>query len=104
MSDVVSIVSVKARAAADALRAALVDPASAGDRSVAHILLARPRRGVWLATWSNLPGLTLDCGRRVYSHELLPKWEYTIPEMRTEMIGDLDRLAETGKQPTVATR
>ena len=66
--------------------------------------MARPRRGVWLATWPNLPGLTLDCGRRVYTRTLLPKWEYTVAEMRTEMLDDLEYLAETGEQPKVATR
>lgn len=93
-----------ARLAAAAIRAALMDRANAGDRSVVHLHLARPRRGVWLATWSNLPGLILDCGRRSYTHILLPGWEYTPAEMRSEMIDDLDRFAETGEQPKVATR
>lgn len=66
--------------------------------------MARPRRGVWLAMWSNLPGLALDCGRRCYSHSLLPGWEYTIAEMRTEMIDDLEHFARTGEQPKIATR
>ena len=69
-----------------------------------HVDLARPRRGVWLATWPNLPGLMLDLGKRTYTHELLPGWEYTPAEMRTEMVDDLERFAETGEQPKVATR
>ena len=43
-------------------------------------------------------------GRRVYVHALLPKWEYTVAEMRTEMLDDLEHLAATGEQPKAATR
>lgn len=93
-----------ARRAAAAIRAALADPDSAGEPSIVHIDLARPRRGVWLKTWSNLPGLMLDTGRRSYTHTLLPKWEYTPAEMRSEMIDDLEHFAETGEQPKAATR
>lgn len=93
-----------ARAAARAIRGALADPASAGEPSAAHLLLARPRRGVWVRMWANLPGLTMNMTRKVYSHVLLPGWEYTVAEFRTEMIADLERFAETGEQPKVATR
>lgn len=93
-----------ARTSARAIRLALMRPATAGERCVAHIDLSRPRRGVWLGTWPNLPGLTLDLGKRSYSHALLPGWEYTPREMRSEMIGDLEHFAETGEQPKVATR
>jgi hypothetical protein len=90
--------------AAAAIRAAIADPASAGERRTTHLLMARPRRGVWLAMWANLPGLVLDCGRRRYSHAMLPGWEYTVAEMRTEMIDDLEHFAKTGEQPKIATR
>lgn len=40
----------------------------------------------------------------IYTHALLPNWEYTISEMRTEMIDDLEHLAATGERPKVATR
>lgn len=69
-----------------------------------HVDLSRPRRGVWLTMWKNLPGLTFDMGLKAYQHVLLPGWEYTVREMRTEMIEDLDRLADTGERPTKATR
>lgn len=94
----------KAADVASGIRAAIANPRTAGDRMTAHIDLSRPRRGVWLVMWSNLPGLTLDCGRRVYSHTLLPGWEYTPAELRTELIADLEHFAETGEQPKVATR
>jgi hypothetical protein len=108
-SPVVDLLNVEparsdAAKAAAAIRRAIADPSSAGERSVVHLDLARPRRGVWLATWTNLPGLTLDCGRRAYSHALLPKWEYAVAEMRTEMIEDLEHFAATGEQPKAATR
>lgn len=90
--------------AAAAIRRAIAEPSTAGERSTVHIDMSRPRRGVWLATWANLPGLTLDAGRRVYSHVLLPGWEYTPAELRGEMIADLERFAETGERPKVATR
>lgn len=94
---------VAARASASAIRASLVDKAAAGERATIHIDMSRPRRGVWLHTWENLPGLSLDIGRRMYSHTLLPGWEYSVREFRTEMLDDLDLLAETGERPKVAT-
>lgn len=93
----------EARLAALAIRAAIADRSIAGERSVAHVLMSRPRRGVWLVTWSKLPGLVMDAGRKVYMHVLLPGWEYTIAEMRTELIDDLDHFALTGEQPKAAT-
>jgi hypothetical protein len=87
-----------------AIRAAIADPTTAGEPSIVHIDFARPRRGAWFRTWGNLPGLMLDIGRKVYSHTLLPRWEYTPREMKTEMLEDLDRFAETGEQPKEATR
>lgn len=93
----------EARTAALAIRAAIANRSNAGERSVAHIDMSRPRRGVWLVTWANLPGLCLDAGRRVYSHVLLPGWEYTVAEMKSELIEDLDHFALTGEQPKVAT-
>jgi hypothetical protein len=95
-----------ARRAASALRAALADPSTAGERGIVHLLLARPRRGAWVRTWSNLPGLFLDIGSHTYTytHVLLPGWQYTPAEMRSEMIDDLEHFAETGEQPKVATR
>jgi hypothetical protein len=94
----------QAAAAAPAIRRAIADPASAGERSVAHVLLGRPRRGEWLITWANLPGLILHQNRGAYTHALLPGWEYTAGEMRTEMVEDLERLAATGELPRMATR
>lgn len=94
----------KARASATAIRRAIADPATAGERGVVHIDLSRPRRGLWLTTWKGLPGLLFDAGRNSYMHTLLPGWEYTVREMRTEMIEDLERLAETGERPTTVTR
>lgn len=96
-------IRAEARTAALAICASIADRSAAGERAVAHILMARPRRGVWLVTWSRLPGLSLDAGRRMYSHILLPGWEYTVAEMATEMLDDLDHFALTGEQPKGAT-
>lgn len=93
-----------ARSSAAAIRAAIANPSAAGEPRTAHVLLARPRRALWLTTWSGLPGLMLDAGRRVYLHKLLPGWEYTPAEMRSEMLEDLERFADTGEQPEAATR
>lgn len=93
----------EARRAALAIRAAIADPKLAGERSVAHVKMSRPQRGLWLISWANFPGLVMDAGRGVYLHQLLPGWEYTVSEMRTEMLDDLDHFAETGEQPKVAT-
>lgn len=90
--------------AARAIRAAIADPSSAGERSSTHIRRARPLGSTWLTMWSNLPGLILDQRAREYSHTLLPGWTYTPGEMRTEMIVDLEHFATTGEQPEIATR
>lgn len=92
-----------AKAAADALRAAFADSTTMGARSVVHLDLARPRRGEWWETWSNLPGFTRINGHR-FTHSLLPGWEYSRSEIKSEMIPDLDALAERGERPTEATR
>jgi hypothetical protein len=94
----------QAREAAAAIRAALDDPARVGAPTVAHLLMARPRRGVWLKTWESLPGLTLNLGTHAYQHALLPGWQYSAGEMKTEMLDDLERFAATGEQPKAATR
>lgn len=92
----------EARRSALAIRATLADRSLAGERRTAHLNLGR-RRGAWLVTWEKLPGLMLDAGRRMYSHILLPGWEYTVAEMKTEMIEDLDHFALTGERPKVST-
>lgn len=92
-----------AAVAVAALKAAIADPTTMGERSIAHLDLARPRRGEWWETWSNLPGFTRINGSR-YSHRLLPGWEYTKTEVRSEMIPDLEALATRGVRPTEATR
>lgn len=94
----------RAAASAAAIRAAIADPSEAGEPATVHLDLSRPRRGVWLTTWSKLGGLSLERGRKVYTHPLLPGWEYTVAELKTEMLEDLDRLAAEGVRPTVATR
>ena len=91
-----------AAAAAVALREALADPTKAGKRMSVHVDLARPRRGMWILTWTNLPGFTRT--RDAYTHALLPGWEYTGREVKGEMIADLEHLAATGERPTEATR
>lgn len=95
---------LSALSAVKKMRACLADPTLAGERATAHLDLARPRRGVWIETWSKLPGLMRDCASGAYTHALLPGWQYTAAEMRTEMIEDLERYALTGEQPKVATR
>lgn len=94
-----------ARAAATNLRMAVADPSTMGKRNVAHVDLARPRRGMWHETWVNLPGFARITGRdgRRYIHACLPGWEYRQNEIRTEMIPDLEALAERGERPTQAT-
>lgn len=71
-----------------------------------HVALTGPRRGEWWTTWRGLPGLTqiVRGDGLVYTHELLDGWEYRTEEFCTEMIPDLEALAEHGVRPTVATR
>lgn len=92
-----------ARTAAAALRSAIADPSTMGAKAVMHIDLCRPRRALWITTWANLPGFSRFSGP-VYRHALLPGWEYRRHEIRTEMIPDLEALAERGVRPTTATR
>lgn len=67
--------------------------------------MSRPRRAVWFSTWANLPGFMriVDGVGRRYSHECLPGWGYAAHEVRSEMIPDLEALAERGIRPTEAT-
>ena len=87
--------------AARALRAAIADPSTKGDERTMHVDYSRPRRGEWITTWSNLPGFTRVNGR--YQHACLPGWQYARAEIKTEMIPDLEALAERGVRPTEAT-
>ena len=87
--------------AAEALAAALADPVTRGERSVAFLDFSNPRRGECHVTWSNLPGF-LQVNDR-YSHACLPGWEYTRAEVRAEMIPDLRALAEHGVRPSLPT-
>ena len=91
----------RAGEAARALRAAIADPSTMGERSVMHVDWCRPRRGEWHVTWANLPGFTRVDGR--YRHASLPGWEYARSEVRRELIPDLEALAEHGVRPTEAT-
>lgn len=92
-----------AKAAAAGLRAAFANSAAMGERLLIHVDFARPRRGDWWETWSNLPGFTRINGQR-FTHRLLPGWEYSRSEIKSELIPDLDALAEHGVRPTEATR
>lgn len=95
----------EAAKAARALRAAIADPSTKGERGWIHIDYSRPRRGVWLSTWANLPGFTReDSPRGAYTHALLPGWSYRRHEIVAEMIPDLEALAERGERPTSATK
>ena len=87
--------------AAEALTAALADPATRGVPSVMHLDFSNPRRGECHITWSNLPGF-LQVNDR-YSHACLPGWEYTKAEIALEMIPDLRALAEHGVRPCEVT-
>lgn len=86
--------------AARALRAAIADPSTMGDKRVMHIDYSR-RRAEWITTWANLPGFRRVNGR--YQHDSLPGWEYARSEIRPELIPDLELLAERGQRPTQDT-
>ena len=92
--------------AARALRRAIADPSTMGAALTGHIDMSRPRRAVWFTTWANLPGLTryIERGGRHYTHDSLPGWDYARHEIRSEMIPDLQVLAERGVRPTQPTR
>jgi hypothetical protein len=90
--------------AARALREAIADPSSMGERSVMHLDLAHPRRGEWWDSWANLPGFWRIDGRNGrYLHDSLPGWTYARSEIVAEMIPDLEILAKRGVRPTEAT-
>ncbi|WP_158810426.1 hypothetical protein [Beijerinckia sp. L45] len=94
-----------AAGAARALRAAIADPTTMGARAVMHLDLARPRRGEWHETWANLPGFVRLFGAGLrYCHACLPGWEYSRAEIVSEMIPDLEALAERGVRPAEQTR
>jgi hypothetical protein len=69
-----------------------------------HILLANPRRGMWVEMWTGIPGFMRDNLTGEYQHSLLPGWTYNRAEVQTEMLEDLERFAATGERPKVATR
>jgi hypothetical protein len=97
--------TMKERAAAAQARSALVcalNGAPWGDVTVAHIDLSRPRRGLWIQRWSGVPGLYVMNG--AWCHDSLPGWQYLRQELETEMVSDLEALAERGVRPTEATR
>ena len=56
--------------------------AQRGKKTVVHIDLSRPRRGVWVATFANLPGYSIENG--AHMHALLPGWQYTADEVWAE--------------------
>jgi len=90
--------------AARALRGAIADPSTMGERHVVHADLPRPRRGEWWETWTNLPGFIRVNGcRGYYRHACLPGWTYLRAEIVPEMILDLEVLAERGVRPTEGT-
>lgn len=91
-----------ARQAAAALRAAIADPTTMGERTVMFVDYGSPRRGECLTMWANLPGFIRHSGS-VYSHTCLPGWQYTRAEIKTELIPDLEALAERGQRPTQVT-
>lgn len=90
-----------AATAARALRAAIADPTTMGERSVMFVDFGRPSRGECRVTWTGLPGFCRVGDRCRY--ELLAGWEDTWAEVRAEMIPDLEALAERGVRPTEAT-
>lgn len=90
-----------AGAAAQALLRVIRYPSTLGQKTVAHIDLARPRRGEWHETWAGLPGFRRVNGK--YRHDCLPGWVYARHQIKTEMIPDLVALAERGVRPTEET-
>lgn len=90
-----------ARKAAAALRLAIAYPSTMGEASTVHIDMSRPRRALWITSWANLPGFQRVNG--AYQHDCLPGWQYQRREIVTELIPDLEVLAERGERPTQAT-
>lgn len=91
----------RARAAAAALRRAIANPSTMGPRTTAHIGYRRPRRAEWITTSENLPGFSRVNGE--YYHTSLPGWVYRRSEVLSELIPDLEALAERGVRPTEVT-
>lgn len=87
--------------AAKALRAVAAGEAPAGLPQMMHVDYSRPRRSAWITTWPGLPGFSRI--NRRFRHACLAGWEYAKEEVRTEMIPDLEALAERGERPTEAT-
>ncbi|WP_147307876.1 hypothetical protein [Fulvimarina endophytica] len=83
------------------MRAVIADHSKLGDPMVGHVDLSQPKRAYWFKSWRSMPGLMLMNGR--YSHACLPGWEYRRSEILSELIPDLDALAERGERPTEAT-
>lgn len=83
------------------MRLAIRDPSTMGEKRVMHVDCSRPRRSLWIASWENLPGFRLVNGQ--YEHDSLPGWIYERSEILTELIPDLEKLAEEGIRPTQAT-
>lgn len=90
-----------ARLAAAAMRRAIADPPTMGERAVIHVDYSRPRRAEWITTWANLPGFMRVNGQ--YQHDCLPGWVYERCEIVPELIPDLEALAERGERPSVST-
>lgn len=98
---------IKAGICALALRRAITDPSTMGEKQTMHVDLSRPRRGQWLTTWANVRGfMRVDCSvaGTFYQHECLPGWVYGRDEIKTEMLPDLEVLERHGMLPKAATR
>jgi hypothetical protein len=86
---------------ARALRGVTERSEALGEPSVMHVDYSRQRRSEWIMTWANLPGFRRVNGH--FQHDLLPGWQYTRAEVRSELIPDLEALAERGVRPTEIT-
>lgn len=91
----------KAREAAKTLRGIVNGELPWGTPTRQFLDFSRPRRGECWTTWSGAPGFACVNGR--FRHDLLPGWQYTGREVSSEMIPDLEALAERGERPTEAT-
>lgn len=90
-----------ARFAAAAMRRVIANPELLGAPSVTHIDYSRPRRAEWITMWDSVPGLARVNG--LYQHACLPGWVYRRREILSELIPDLEALAEHGVRPTETT-
>ena len=78
---------------------------SLGSSAKALAFQANVRQCCERSTWAHRSCFrSLDRGGCVYTHALLPGWEYARREVVAEMIPDLDALAERGVRPTEAMR